>query len=109
MRKFLTLIVIFLLSIGLIATLNGGEYVGLTGVLDSLSFIDFSFSDTTQIAIEMFESFEDIGSSSNIFDAVESAIEGLFDLVRIPFVAIQEFLSLLSNIFDLLFTLVGVF
>lgn len=108
MRKILTLIVIFLLSIGLIATLNGGEYVGLTGVLDSLSSIDFSFSDTTQVAIEMFDSFADI-SSGNIIDKITNATQGLFDLVRIPFVAIKEFLSLLSNIFDLLFTLVGVF
>ena len=109
MKKLLTLVVIFLLSIGLIATLNGGQYVGLTGVLNSLSTIDISFSDTTQFAINAFSSFSDIGTSGNIFEVVESAVKGLFDLVRVPFVAVREFLTLLSDIFDMLFTLVGVF
>ena len=109
MKKLLTLVVIFLLSIGLIATLNGGQYVGLTGVLNVLSKIDFSFSDTVQIATNAFGSFADVGMSGNIFEVVESAVKGLFDLVRVPFVAIREFLDLLSDIFDMLFTLVGVF
>ena len=109
MRKFLTLIVIFLLSIGLIATLNGGQYVGLTGVLNNLSTIDFSFSDTTQLIVQAFETFEDVGSSGTIWQKVESAVRGVFDMLFVPFSAIRELLELLSNIFDMLFTLVGVF
>lgn len=109
MKRLILFVVCVLLCIGLIATLNSGQYIGLTGVLDKLQLIDFSFSDTVQLAIDMFDSFQDIGESDNIFQAVETAIEGLFDLVRIPFVAVREFLFLLTNIFDLLFTLVGVF
>ena len=109
MKKLLTLVVIFLLSIGLVATLNGGQYVGLTGVLNSLSTIDFSFSDTTQLAINAFNSFADITSGNNLGEKIINATTGLFGLVRVPFVAVKEFLTLLSNIFDMLFTLVGVF
>ena len=109
MKKLLLLLVVFLLSIGLISTLNGAQYLGLTGILNNLSTIDFSFSDTTQFAINAFSSFSDIGTSGNIFEVVESAVKGLFDLVRVPFVAVREFLTLLYNIFYMLFKLVGVF
>lgn len=124
MKRIILLVVAFLLCIGLIATLNQGEYIGLTGLLNELSTIDFSFSDTTQIAINAFEKFENIVSGNGgefswsnsvsenfgvIKGYVENATTGLFDLVRVPFVAIQEFISLLSDIFDLLFKLVGVF
>lgn len=109
MKRVILLIVAFLLSIGLIATLNDGEYIGLTGLLNELSALDFSFSDTTQVAIQAFEHFENISSGNNLADKLFDATGGLFDLVRVPFVAIQEFLGLISDIFDLLFALVGVF
>lgn len=109
MKRIVLLVVAVLLSIGLIATLNGSEYIGLTGLLNQLSTVDFSFSETTNVAISAFESFESIGEVEGFFDVLEQAVKGLFDLVRVPFIAIQEFVLLLRNILDLLFTLVGVF
>ena len=109
MKKLFLLVVVFLLSIGLIATLNGSEYIGLYGILDRLSYIDFSFSDTIQVATEMFDSFKNVGTDVTLWQKVESAVRGVFDLVRVPFEAIKELLKLLADIFDLLFTLIGVF
>lgn len=108
MRKFFLFITCILLCIGLIATLNGGTYVGLYGVLESLSAVDFTFADTTQVAIQAFESFSVI-TSGNVIDGILNATQGLFDLIRVPFIAVAEFLALLSDIFDLLFDLVGIF
>lgn len=108
MRNFLLSIIPILLCLGLIATLNGGTYVGLYGVLESLSAVDFAFSDTTQVALQAFDSFSNI-TSGNGAENIFNATQGLFDLIRVPFIALAEFLALLSDIFDLLFDLVGIF
>ncbi len=108
MKKFLLFVTILLLCIGLIATLNGNEYIGLNGVLTAISTVDFSFSDTTQLAIEAFEQFTYI-TSGNVLDKILNATQGLFDLISVPFIAVAEFLALLSDILDLLFDLVGIF
>ena len=109
MKRIVVLIVCVLLAIGLIATLNDGEYIGLTGVLQRLAKIDFSFSNTINAVVSAFETFENVGSSSNALEAVKLAIDGLVALLKTPFVAIIEFIQLIRDIFDLLFALVGVF
>ena len=109
MKRIVVLIVCVLLAIGLIATLNDGEYIGLTGVLQRLSKIDFSFSNTINAVVSAFETFENVGTSSDVLQAVKLAIDGLVALLKTPFVAIMELIQLIRDIFDLLFALVGVF
>lgn len=115
MKRVILLVVAFLLSIGLIATLNDGEYIGLTGLLDSVSSVDFSFSETLNTLTDTFEQFERIfdggvvEGENDFFEKVVLFFESLWSLITIPFVAVHEFILLLRSIFDLLFTLVGVF
>lgn len=109
MKRILLIVVAMLLAIGLIATLNDGEYIGFTGVLQRLAKVDFSFSDTINAVISAFDTFENIGTSKNALEAVKLAIDGLVGLLKTPFVAIMELIQLVRDIFDLLFALVGVF
>lgn len=109
MKRIVLIVVAILLAIGLIATLNGNEYIGLTGVLQRIAKIDFSFSDTVSMVIRAFDTFGSVGSSNNVMEAVKLAIEGLTSLLRTPFIALLEVVELIRDIFDLLFALVGVF
>ena len=109
MKRIFFLVVAVLLAVGLIATLNDGEYIGLTGVLQRLSKIDFSFSDTINAVVSAFDTFESVGTSKNALEAVKLAIDGLISLLKTPFVAVMEVIQLIRDIFDLLFSLVGVF
>lgn len=109
MKKFIGIVVFVLLGLALISRVIGSQYVGLTGFLNNIGNIDFSFSDTTQVAIQAFEKFEAFGSGNDIVKGIISATTGLFDLIRVPFVAIWEILQLIGQIFDFLFSLVGTF
>lgn len=99
-EKVIGIVVFVLLGLALISRVIGSQYVGLTGFLNNIGNIDFSFSDTTQLAIQAFDSFESIGSGNNVLDKVINATQGLFDLIRVPFVAIWEILQLIGQIFD---------
>lgn len=109
MKRILAVVVCIMLAIGLIATLNDGEYIGLTGVLQRLTKVDFSFSNTINAVVSAFDTFESVGTSNDVIEAVKLAIDGLVSLLKTPFVAIMEVIRLIRDIFDLLFALVGIF
>ena len=115
MKRIVLIVVAVLLSIGLLATLNDSEYIGLTGLLDKLSTVDFSFSDTTNLLMETFEQFERVfdssfaGGEEKFWEKAVLFFESIWDMLTVPFVAIAELIGLLRDIGDLLFSLVGVF
>lgn len=115
MKHLILFVVSILLSIGLIATLNGSEYIGFGGVLERVSAIDFSFSESAQQVSEIGRNFDEVFDGTEPSDEetfrkkVVAFFSGLWACLELPIVFIREMCDMIYYVFQLLFDLVGVF
>jgi hypothetical protein len=89
MKRFFLIIVISLLTFSLVRALNGSEPLTLSGFLDALSELDFSFKYTKGVV----EYMKDLS-----FDFTIDGVEELLQLIRNFFKAIFSPLVILCSV-----------